>query len=89
MKHTKGPRKIEGAAILHDNVVMALCSSTGANARLIAAAPDLLEACREALDEINYIYNKLSPKQRRFCSHTMLAATKQIGAAIAKAEGKE
>lgn len=41
--HTPGPWKIDGAEITDGKIAIALCSSTQANARLIAAAPELLE----------------------------------------------
>ncbi len=56
-KFTPGPWTIEGAAIVTDGVVLALCSSTKENAKLIAAAPDLLEACkqlRQLLDDVGF-----------------------------------
>lgn len=51
---------------------------SGANARLIAAAPDLLEACKSALRDLDP-YTR--PEQGR-------AALHKLSAAIDKAEGK-
>lgn len=65
-KHTKGPWEVLDGAILCENVNQygnffiasvsrgdnSMTEEDKANARLIAAAPDLLTACREALDEL-------------------------------------
>lgn len=53
---------------------------THPDARLIAAAPDLLEACREIVDA----FDALSPSDPARCSHLRINAAR---AAIAKAEG--
>jgi hypothetical protein len=46
-KHTPGPWEIEGAAINDSKgTPLALCCSTEANARLIAAAPMMYEALK-------------------------------------------
>lgn len=56
-----------------------------ANARLIAAAPELLEACKKALNNLR--------KQRVFATPTkaveFMAQEKELEQSIAKAEGKE
>jgi len=53
-----------------------------ANANLIAAAPDLLEACKSALFDISLVINcKLEPS-------TMRAVLPKLRNAIKKAEGK-
>ncbi len=60
-KHTPGPWRIEGAghmhaagstALMHENYCIAVFRGvdSDANARLIAAAPDMLDALRLALD---------------------------------------
>ena len=61
---------------------------SSANARLIAAAPDLLEACKEALKLID-IARKYFPKSIKNSDKFTLENTcATIGKAIAKAEGK-
>ncbi len=75
---------------------VAKCTSTGigarvvveANARLIAAAPDLLAACRDAASQIDYLRRRLSDKERRFTAPTTNKVEESILAAIAKAEGR-
>ena len=56
-----------------------------ANARLIAAAPDLLEACKKAFDNIANMDapQSLQDKGRK------LAALSTLGMAISRADGKE
>ena len=54
------------------------------DARLIAAAPDLLEACRFAIDIIGCPYHLDSVSTCRACQ-----AENKMLAAIAKAEGRE
>lgn len=49
-----------------------------ANARLIAAAPELLEACRLALDELGFLRNS---------SYAAAQVADACSAALAKAEG--
>jgi hypothetical protein len=89
-KHTPGPWKHAGGTGGWDCVKpksggLAICNlveNNPANATLIAAAPDLLEACKTANNSLN----------NYFCiDDTYEAATlehKQIRAAIAKATGK-
>jgi hypothetical protein len=52
-----------------------------ANARLIAAAPDLLEACKEAVLQIEYLHAKFQ------ATGSGEATVSRLRAAIAKAEG--
>ena len=49
---------------------------TDANARLIAAAPDLLEACKDALDALYHAEDTMEPLRE------------SLRAAISKAEGR-
>jgi hypothetical protein len=56
-----------------------------ADARLIAAAPDLLEACRDALDFLHAIPDPM-PK---LIKHGYLQTESTLGVAIAKAEEVE
>ena len=62
MKHTKGPWKLEdGNEIWNQNTRVATIVTShpyhevnsSANARLIAAAPELLEACRRILETLS------------------------------------
>jgi hypothetical protein len=55
----------------------------GANARLIAAAPDLLTACHNALDDLRTIFRNFKPETE----WTEDDVTAGLVAAIAKAEG--
>jgi hypothetical protein len=83
-RHTPGPWNAEGKAICGDGVVVAHTTMRGgqdwlANARLIAAAPDLLEALREILT-----------LTERLAAGTRDETDERIGsarAAIEKAEG--
>jgi len=80
--HTPGPWTFRGPIVFSDFSCVASCdfgasqtvpvSEAEANARLIAAAPELLEACRQAL----------------FAIPTTHGAFQTIAAAIAKAEGR-
>ena len=87
-KHTPAPWIINGSAIEANPVgALATCiahvynesDEHAANARLLAAAPELLEACKRA--QTAFAFDQ-GGKARR---ETMA----QLKAAIAKAEGKE
>ena len=57
-----------------------------ANAHLIAASPDLLDACKEALIEIHQIHSHYLPDCKEGCpSHHVADLLRQ---AITKAEGR-
>ena len=58
-------------------------SISEADARLIAAAPDLLAACKAAWNEIDQTYDGTSPPQ------ITVEIWNQIESAIKKAEGKK
>lgn len=90
--HTPGPWSEEGGTIYgspgrHNNPlqrpvadVVAQGKDTRANAALIIAAPDLLKACRAALEKVsgtNIMGEEVEP---RLCA--------QLRTAIAKAEGR-
>jgi hypothetical protein len=85
--HTPGPWKIEGAAINDsEGTPLALCCSTEANAALIAAAPDLLEALLG--------FDRMSDKiisEGAVCTEMLLSCLKfvspMVKAAIKKAGG--
>ena len=91
-KHTPGPWGIKttetgtkavfssstGAWVAH--TVRSLSSTQDANARLIAAAPDLLEALNRVLPQYEALLKD--------CGLRSLGTADQARAAIAKAEGK-
>lgn len=94
-KHTPGPwkaetfaarwnvwpiskRKPDGSAVAYD--------CTEADARLIAAAPDLLEAAQQAADVLAVLYAKYQTRIGPFASQAQRANV-LLGAAIAKATG--
>lgn len=61
MKHTKGPWRQHGEIINSDEREIAIIPNfkskkDNANARLIAAAPDLLEVAKMSLDAIKAMY---------------------------------
>lgn len=58
-------------------------AETEANARLIAAAPDLLEALQKLTDVLADVYSSEAQAKRALCSASKAART-----AIAKAEGR-
>ena len=85
MKHTKGPWNIEGESTL--NIVsraaakgrrisslLATCEEDNANARLIAAAPEMLEALESVLKN-NRLMNALEVSQRRLIMDAVSKAT--------------
>lgn len=92
--HTPGPWHVAGGVIRdgHDHDVAQIygmrhwepgfgplsVDEQNANANLIAAAPDLLEACRETLRVLE------DPRSTTAMPHT----ARMLKAAIAKAEGK-
>ena len=94
MKHTPGPWRVESAnrqnfffgiwaqvtktGSMEIARVSGLAEFDRANANLIAAAPELLEACKEALAEFEWI----GPREATSVSQDILTK------AIAKAEGE-
>ncbi len=54
-----------------------------ANARLIAAAPEMLDAARMAVKELEWFLSKAGPG-----SYSATGTLEQLRAAIAKAEGR-
>lgn len=102
MSHTKGPWTVNSRAIEEvkepssviaivndgdDNGDEQLKGEWKANARLISAAPDLLEACKKAIEFINngveFGYIQLPEK-----GDSALLTQPMLEQAIAKAEGK-
>lgn len=60
-----------------------------ANARLIAAAPELLEACEAALEIVSIEFER-ARQAEDFCKGAVLGKVEEtIGAAIAKARGEQ
>jgi len=95
MKHTKGPWSIGKRAkdtVFSDDVAIADVFPNvvvgEANARLIAAAPELLEACRNALRRLQhakqYGDDMLSSREICYTDAKLLLID-----AIAKAEGRD
>lgn len=91
MSHTPGPWTAEGSIIGADRTVVAYRVNRpaggnqrveDANARLIAAAPDLLEACKLAKDRITELANDAD------CCWLDWPGAYEIDAAIARAEGR-
>lgn len=102
-KHTPGPWTAVGNVVVHAQGVgpryLADCNSVdvprpqqAANARLIAAAPDLLEACKQSLSSAQYMVRTLNgskigkDQQRVLAWRTEARILKKL---IAKAEGGE
>lgn len=94
MKHTPGPwnynegtRDVIVSKNGYNDVLIAQLYKIGsqheANARLIAAAPELLEACKAALE----VLILTTPKSDKATSHKCAAIT-LVTIAIAKAERK-
>jgi hypothetical protein len=101
MSYTKGPWKINKAEIIGNNnkkiahVIGQPISNnyleldyktSKANAKLISAAPDLFEACKDAIAQINYLFNKV-PKNH-LVEPTTMACLKLLNQAINKAIGE-
>ena len=97
-QHTPGPWTMDGATIEaagHASVVGiyqehsgALYGESLANARLCAAAPDLLEACEALLDETTgYVSTATDCECGRF-DEAKTCAHQRARAAIAKARGE-
>ncbi len=57
-----------------------------ANAHLIAAAPELLEACKEADELTHYLIGHLTAKDKAFIWPKIVACNQKLKAAIVKAE---
>ena len=88
MKHTPGPWKAKAKSTHwlifapdESEIGMVYRPDTRANAHLIAAAPDLLEASKRLLDAVCPEYDGMYPQPIR-------DAVEQLDDAIAKAEGR-
>ncbi len=99
-KHTPGPWKhddIYGLIVTQDGAEIAAChagrtggkSETVPNARLIAAAPELLEALKQLLDDYSDATDCCDPNCDCEGNDSKKRLAKLATAAIAKAEGKE
>jgi len=78
----RGIRGEGGKNVVNFNGISAPASEEGQdNARLIAAAPELLEAARQALSDLEWI-------EKQKAGTNMQASILILRAAIAKAEGK-
>jgi hypothetical protein len=89
-KHTRGPWSIEAVKDylrMLDTGIDSGAPESIANARLIAAAPDLLEACKELVKHLDSL-----PDDTEKCRHLKMALNNRAGdlmlAAIAKVEGR-
>lgn len=101
MNHSPGPWKVEGeedsvsypAVVAADDTEVCLfCGDTDrptryANARLIAAAPDLLEAALEALTDLALVLATAEHSSVCRCPKCVTAA--KLLAAVRKAKGEE
>lgn len=96
--HTPGPWAVSDTSIITDDCCIAVIEDDGgyeappdqreANARLIAAAPDLLSALRDNLEAIEIHFNCEAEKFPSDSQHVVNGLA-QIRAAIAKAEGRQ
>lgn len=95
MKHTKGNWKEVGAFVISENNAVDICSTCSvnylpleeqiANARLIAAAPNLLKACEDSLVVLKEILSQYM-KYDVDGSRVKIPLEKRLEAAIAKAK---
>lgn len=79
-----GPQP-DGVCTIHDNTDRSNCEQHEANARLIAAAPDLLEVCHVA----NELYAKYALLAQPEASLNVEQWINDLRAAIAKAESTQ
>lgn len=97
MEHIKGPWKLAAHIFVDDANLKTVCVPNGsspeereARARLIAAAPELLEALKNARIVLGEAGSDEHVKQLTDTElgRLWIAVTKEADAAIAKAEGK-
>jgi hypothetical protein len=100
-KWTPGPWVIDARCFLDicpmsmEEVAVSTCSQnynaqeTQANAHLIAAAPDLVEACEHALGQVNAVLNMFPEEMAAMgVNPDSFATTKKLKAALSKAYGE-
>ena len=95
-KHTPGKWRVDktsmgraGLVLSEDDLIIAECwnADQEANARLIASAPELLEACKDFIDDTNYIEDKDFPGDY-INPNFILEYRDKIKQAIARVEGE-
>ena len=104
MKHTPGPwvvcrgvvHQIPVASVAMDGLKLNVAHVTGirngeglANARLIAAAPDLLEALQQATSALEWRWERVANRAAPVHETAIQEAYNQARAAIAKATGEK
>lgn len=94
VKHTPGPWEVvvvgNGEVLIEREKGHALSLGflvSKADARLIAAAPELLEALQEAVNELEFLYSVHETVDKKLQSQDALVL-KRLQAAIAKAMGE-
>jgi len=92
MKYTPGPWKADICEVLGLHHAICECDGSGyheedkANARLIAAAPDMLEAAKLALTELDRIGSDIGFEPERY--QERIHALDALSRAVRKAEGE-
>ena len=94
-KHTPGPWRADGLHVKVVGGIVAHCPPPNVagtfacmdNARLIAAAPEMLEALRVAFEELADTFHVLTSRQQETMGPVHAMVMGQISAAIARAEG--
>ncbi|WP_159585965.1 hypothetical protein [Chelativorans xinjiangense] len=94
-KYTPGEWEAKGRYVFSGNNCIGICDTDNdtetrmkANARLMAAAPDMLDALKEAEDHLLWAKATLDDAGRRSVGEAMDRCVTEIRAAIAKAEGR-
>ena len=103
-QHTPGPWTIGGDLISNQKSREEICKvlsrwrermfspdqeTANANARLIAAAPDLLEACKEIKAEISNCIEFINDRTPSTDQQTISKLYSKLGKLIDKAEGRD
>ena len=99
MKHTPGPWEVSKIGNPYDQFMIYAESDSGrnicvavegeSNAALIAAAPDLLEACKEIKAEISNCIEFINDRTPSTDQQTISKLYSKLGKLIDKAEGRE